>query len=111
MIVPTAISNRPKLLNVFAMAVRVDDISQRNQEEWAFDDENEHKPDHAPRWIGPKHDGKCSDMHHQEGRKSEPKSTIPKITLVLPEDKPEESTGPVEQPEPSRRNDCPGLGR
>jgi hypothetical protein len=93
------------------MAVRVDDIFQRNQEEWAFDHENEHKPDHAPRWIGPKHDRKCSDMHHQKGGKGEPKSAMPKITLVLSEDKPEESTGPVEQPEPSRRNDYPGLGR
>ena len=89
----------------------MDDIFQRRQEEGAFDHENEHKPDRAPRWIGLKHDGKCSDMHHQKGRKGEPKSAIPKITLVLSEDKLEESTGPVEQPEPSPRNDYSGLGR
>lgn len=49
------------------------DILQRMQNERPFSHNDEHKPDRAPRCIGPKHDGKYRDVHCEEPHQYEPK--------------------------------------
>ena len=82
---------------------------ERNQDEWAFDHKNEHKPDRTPRWVSLKHDGECGDMHHEKCRKGSPERARPKITLVLPKDEPKQSARLVKQSKPSSWNYYPVL--
>ena len=72
----------------------MDDILERKQNERSFNHNDEHKPDSAPLWVGPKHDCKYRDVHREERRQYEPKPKMSNITIVLSENEPQQNTSP-----------------